>query len=311
MSTNTGNGDEVLDLDQRWVEGVYDQLGKLEVELDPDPLVYGPKRLNGKVAGARNMLRSCEQLFLQISQDLHRFSRALRIAQTKLKLAKDYLFTNDPETRAGRNVADRESIAAMKLQAQIQEVSRLENGTEDLNALMSVVKAKRADLRDLQGRLRDQIRLCQEEIGLGTRWGSRTINAPDLDPDSSPRADVEELDKILQAVEGEIHLAVAMDPEEDDDETDEAPVLAPVRVAPPVQPAKPLPAPVPEDTESLDDLWEDSDSSLPEATVTSSEVDAFLNGMEDDAPPKSQPKKSAWPVASSEDEIDALLSSFD
>ena len=37
---------------------------------------------------------------------------------------------------------------------------------------MTVVKAKRDDLKDILGRIRDQLKLCQEEIGLGSRWGS-------------------------------------------------------------------------------------------------------------------------------------------
>ena len=38
---------------------------------------------------------------------------------------------------------------------------------------MAVIKSRRTDLKDVQGRLRDQLRLCQEETGLGAKWGSR------------------------------------------------------------------------------------------------------------------------------------------
>ena len=60
---------------------------------------------------------------------------------------------------------------------------------EDLEALMTVIKSKRADLKDIQGRIKDQINLCREEIGLGGRWGSKPppgIIAPDLEQAPSP-----------------------------------------------------------------------------------------------------------------------------
>jgi len=51
MSKDKGQGSD-LTLDQKWVDGVYEKLGTLEVTLDPDPLIFGPKRLNAKLASA-------------------------------------------------------------------------------------------------------------------------------------------------------------------------------------------------------------------------------------------------------------------
>ena len=107
-----------------------------------------------------------------------------------LDLEKKNLFTNDPEVRAGRNFADREAIAVMQLRAQVEELSSLEGVLDDLDSLVAVIRAKRSDLRDVQARLRDQMRLCQEEIGLGGRWGSKTPAGkvpPSLD--NSPSAE--------------------------------------------------------------------------------------------------------------------------
>jgi len=44
-----------------------------------------------------------------------------------------------------------------------------------LEDLIKVIKAKRTDLKDLQGRIRDQHKLCQEQIGLGQRWGGKSV----------------------------------------------------------------------------------------------------------------------------------------
>lgn len=191
-------------------DSIYNELAGLSVSLDPDPLAFGPKRLNNKVADVRRMLDRCERLFLDVSQRMHRTRRAHRIAETELDLAKKDLYANDPVTRSGRSVADREAIATGKLEKQVRAVRDLDTSVLDLDAVITVVKAKRTDLKDTEGRLRDQIRLCQEEIGLGSRWGSRVPDANDL-PDRPTGVNVESLDDIetlIGRVDGEIQLGL-------------------------------------------------------------------------------------------------------
>lgn len=187
----------------------YNELKGLYVELDNDPLLFGPKRLNGKVAAVRRALDRCERIFLDLAQRLHAVRRALRIAAADYDLAKKDLLANDPATRAGRAVSERDAIATGKLLPEVRKVQYLESQVEDLEAVLVVVKVRRTDLKDTESRLRDQVRLCAEEIGLGSRWGSRVPNAPEL-----PAAVV--VPDILKAVEeilahagaeGEIHLA--------------------------------------------------------------------------------------------------------
>ena len=128
-------------------------------------------------------------MYLQVSKNIQRCRAAHRSAQTALDLAKKNLLANDPETRAGRNLATQDAIASIKLREEVEEVEKLTSALEDIDALLAVIKSKRADLRDIQGRIRDQIKLCQEEIGLGGRWGSKPppgkSSPPSLDQESS------------------------------------------------------------------------------------------------------------------------------
>lgn len=162
-------------LDPSHVEGLYTSLGAMQVDLDADPLEIGPKRLNGKIAECRGMLSRCEKIFLDVSQHLHRYKRAHRAASADFKLRMRDLLTNDPEVRMGRNVTDREAVAANKMRTEAEEIDRLNANVEDLEAVLTVVRAKRADLKDIQGRLKDQLKVCQEEISLGGRWGKSLI----------------------------------------------------------------------------------------------------------------------------------------
>lgn len=185
------------------IESIYAVLLEMEVELDADPLQFGPKRLNRKVAEARGMLTECEGLYLKVSLWLQKYRSAHRTLELEIDIQKKHLFANDPEVRAGRNVADREALATMRLQDQVREISSVAKAQENLEYLITAIKSKKADLKDVQGRLRDQIKLCQEEIGLGQRWGSKPapgIKAPNLD--EAPNVDRQTLKDLHEMFTG-------------------------------------------------------------------------------------------------------------
>ena len=189
-------------VDEARIRSTFGELENMELKLDDDPLVYGPKRLNGKVSQTRALLTRCERIYLQVSLDLALYKRSHQSEQLDFDLQKQDLFSNDPEVRSGRNVADREALATMKLRGQRERIMQFEIAIQDLELIMSVVKAKRADLRDIQSRLKDQINLCREEIGLGDKWGSRAhpgTAAPDLK--AAPKTDPEALAALQDLVQ--------------------------------------------------------------------------------------------------------------
>jgi hypothetical protein len=185
------------------IDSIFSLLSEMEVGLDSDPLQFGPKRLNGKVAKARKMLTECEGVFLRVSQWLQKYRHAHRTLEVEFDIEKKHLFANDPEVRAGRNVADRDALAIMKMRDQYRLLSQTAQTQSDLEAMLTVIKAKRSDLRDVQSRIRDQIKLCQEEIGLGSRWWSKPppgTLAPDLD--TAPNVDKQTLKDLHEMFTG-------------------------------------------------------------------------------------------------------------
>lgn len=175
--------DTIPSIPDSYIERVFDKISEMTVELDNDPIELGPKRLNNKVAEARGHLSDCESLFIEVSRLLQKFKSAHRTLQTEFDIDKKDLFANDPEVRALPHVTDREALATMKLRNQVREMEAVARNIPDLESLITIIKAKRTDLKDLQSRLRDQIKLCQEEISLGSRWGSKPppgAKTPDL-----------------------------------------------------------------------------------------------------------------------------------
>jgi len=229
-------------VDDGYTKRVFDDLSKMDVDLDPDPLIYGPKRLQKKIAACRKHLTRCQQMFLQLSDDLHRFIRTHRQERLAFDLNVQDLFANDPETRSGRNVRDREAIAASKLRPERERIMFLEASIQDLETVLTVVKAKREDLKDILGRIRDQYKLCQEEIGLGSRWGTTPPpgeTTPDID--RTPRVNTEALRQFQEDPLFGSDLEKFVASELGDDDTDAVPKI--VEVPKPQPPKAPVKAP--------------------------------------------------------------------
>ena len=261
-------------VDSDAVDSIFSLLSAMEMELDADPLQYGPKRLNGKVAKARRMLTECEGIFLKVSHWLQKYRSAHRTLDVELDLEKKYLYANDPEVRAGRNVADREALATIKLKEKAVALSQVAQTQSELEAVLTVIKAKRADLKDVQGRIRDQMTLCQEEIGLGGRWGAKPppgTTAPDLD--ASPSVEKKTLKDLHQMFTG----SYVTEPD-----------LA--QAAPPVEPS--TPEPVDDTTESGEGAVPESEVDSLETSGTDADVDSYLDSIESPTPPPKQDLES-------------------
>ena len=256
------------------VDALYVRLEGLAVALDNDPLAYGPKRLQEKTAQCRAHLTTVERMFLDVSRRLHALRRDLRAKKSALELATKFLYAEDPEVRAGRNIADRDAFAAIKLKPEWMAVHTGEQVVGDLEAVMHVIKAKRSDLRDTQGRIRDQVRLCGQELELGGRWGTKRPNAPDLEPGQGV-ATGEDVQDVLDLIEdvggaaGEIHLPPLTD-DTDEPELDEE-AEAPAAAAEEAE----VPAAVAEET--------------PAETPWSNPTEVDLDGLDDEPAPAEEP----------------------
>ena len=168
-------------IEQAYIDRIYARLTEMDVELDADPIEFGPSRLNHKVSEVRGFLSSTEKIFMEVSHNLQKFKRELLIKQTEYNIEQTQLIANDPHVRSGRSQKEREALAATRLVHIQTKINDLTLSTHDLEDLMTVIKAKRTDLKDLQGRLRDQLKLCQEQIALGQRWGSKTFTSKTFD----------------------------------------------------------------------------------------------------------------------------------
>lgn len=161
---------------QEYIDRIYTKLSEMDVQLDADPIEFGPSRLNYKVSEVRGFLSATEKIFMEVSHNQQKLKRSLLVKQTEYTLEQTQLIANDPHVRSGRSQKEREALAATRLVHIQSKINDFSLSVHDLEDLLVVIKAKRSDLKDIQGRLRDQLKLCQEQIALGQRWGSKSFN---------------------------------------------------------------------------------------------------------------------------------------
>lgn len=310
----------VVDLDRITV--TYTELKKMEVKLDPNPIEYGPKRFNNKIAQVRAMLNRVEQIFLQTSEDLHYFQRIINAKRTLYELEKRDLMINDPKCRVGRSQGEREALADVQLRDDLESLATLELAAQDLETLMVSIKSRRTDLKNAQSRMRDQMKLLEHDLSMGARWGSNS------DSGLSAASGTQELDALLIAVDQD------MDITDDEDEEDETETVSETETEEaegeeivvddanddPAPHAEPLPVLVfgeegsdeePEEPEASDDgliPTEDAEGTLPEKENSQESVEGFLDALDQIENEESETSEEV-PVAADQG-IDDLLASF-
>lgn len=333
-----------VDLDR--IRSTYSELKKMQVHLDPNPIEYGPKRFNNRIARVRAMLNRVDQIFLQTSEDLHYFQRVINAKKTFYELEKRELMVNDPRCRVGRSQQEREALADVQLRSLIEEIVGLEQAAHDLETVMVSIKSKRSDLKDAQTRMRDQMKLIEHDISMGARWGSNAS----LTPEASA---ANELEDVLAVMDNDMGVSDEEDEEEEEEgeeaegeeaveEEETPPEPNPPKKAKPKQAkTKTKPEPEPEEGDSLLDFLDQSSEgsshttneepvlvfgekdnpspeeidilgnaeakSLPDADHTQEAADTFLEELDPDAEDSADGE-----VSSTEDAlgIDDLIASF-
>jgi hypothetical protein len=192
------------------IRQTYAELKRMEVKLDPNPIEYGPQRFNNRIAQVRSMLNRVDQIFLQVSEDLHIFKRIINAKRTLYEFEKRELMVNDPRCRVGRSQGEREALADVQLRETLEELADLEGAAHDLETLMISIKSKRTDLKDAQSRMRDQMKMIEHDIGMGARWGNNP--APAL------TSNVSEINSMLADVDSGLGISDDEDEVEEDEE---------------------------------------------------------------------------------------------
>lgn len=310
----------VVDMDR--IRSIFAELKKMQVKLDPNPIEYGPKRFNNRIAQVRALLNRVEQIFLQTAEDLHIFKRLINAKRTLYEFDKRELMINDPKCRVGRSQGEREALADIQLRDQLEELATLELAAHDLETVMISIKSKRTDLKDAQGRMRDQLKMIEHDLGMGARWGNNA-------PPSSAAQSVNEIHSLLDQMDAESGVSDDEDDEDEaeeeeteDEETEEEPVIVEDAHHDPAPHVDPEPVLTfgeePEEEEAAADdseeliPTEDAEGSFPEtdSEEPDAEVDDFLDSLGALGDDEEEDKTAESAAESEAPGIDDLIASF-
>lgn len=212
------------------VDRVFGELQEMDVKLDADPLGGGPSRLQKKIASVRNFLNRIQKWFQMFSHKEHLLKRSLRASEASYNLKVADLLAHDPDVKLCRSMKDREAVAQIKLKDEFLGKLRLSDAVFETSGVLAAIKVKERDLKDTSARLRDQMRLCQDELSLGRRWGSKIPDSHfELKEDKGVTAALEdEIDmtlidlvgKEVREQESEVSVRADLEEEEDEEEDD-------------------------------------------------------------------------------------------
>lgn len=160
---------------KEYLDKIYEALGEMIVVLDSDPLTLGPKTLNEKIAKVGNYRTEVSHLQTQVSKLLQERKRAYRVLKFELDRKVNSLAIEDDIISSLKTRKERVAAARKKFKDLSSNVQLLESAVEDLSDLMSILKIKRADLKDTETRLKEQIQMCKEERILGSQWGKGPV----------------------------------------------------------------------------------------------------------------------------------------
>jgi hypothetical protein len=172
-------------MNEEEVNAIYEEVMAMTMNLDPDPIRYGPESLQDKNASVQNFLSRLERISMNVNHKYHIAQRSrLRKSQILEMRTKD-LIANDEHVRSGASIKDRTARAHMILRDEVEEVDALDLMLGDCELVLKVLNTKRNELKNLQQRIKDQFKMVQEEIALGGRWGRPRMGFADVNATDS------------------------------------------------------------------------------------------------------------------------------
>lgn len=164
-------------IDREYLDTLSKRMISVRVDLDPDPLNQGPTVLNEKIAETANQLTKVRNIQAKLEHNLLLVKRQERVVGKMLELKINDLIVNDPMIKPLKSQKDRDAAARLALQDAVDNHSRYLDAIFEVESVMEVAKLKTSELRDVSRSLKDQMRMCQEEIKLGGRWGKTPTKA--------------------------------------------------------------------------------------------------------------------------------------
>jgi len=188
---------KLLVVDEDWLDRSYKSMEGFTVELDPNPIEFGPGRIVEKIHQLRNFQNRVRDMDLQASRDLSRVRRLKSHLEASYNAHRDHLLSTNLNVRVQKSAGDRVAMVNVHLPNLVQALEGLKIQEQQLVGFLAAVKTTTSNLRDTDRQINAQIRLVGQEISLGAQWMSGGM----IDPKTRGVQDKIEFDMDFSAFE--------------------------------------------------------------------------------------------------------------
>lgn len=158
------------------IETIYDELGRLIVELAPDPSALGPNYLQDLISKTRGYLNKTSLFLHEIHREGHHLERELAALEAAYELSADELLASDSRVSPLRlpNIDDRKAMVNMLLREERVKIQDLKRRIRELNFVEKAVKHRHKELDNTVSSIRMQKSLIDSELRTGSFYGDET-----------------------------------------------------------------------------------------------------------------------------------------
>lgn len=217
------------------VAEVYDELAKLVVELDSDPVARGPGYLQDLIAKVRGYLNHVSIYVQEAHRERHDRERELDALQAAFDVESDRMLSEDKRVARQPNIADRTAMINLILGDERREIDQVKRELRSLGHVEKAVKHRQKELDNTMSAIRLQRSLIQAEIRTGSfygdeseksrgdAWKKKSAPADDEDVDE---LDDDELSELMAAAEKQItdEAAAESEPAAESTESEDGPL---------------------------------------------------------------------------------------
>jgi hypothetical protein len=161
-------------MNEERIAEVYDELGKLIVELDPDPVARGPAYLQDLISKVRGYLNHVSVYVQEVHRERHDLERHRDGLQAAFDVEADRLLSEDKRVNRQPSIDDRKAMINLLLTDEKREIQAVERELRSLGHVEKAVRHRQKELESTMSAIRLQRGLIQDEIRTGSFYGDET-----------------------------------------------------------------------------------------------------------------------------------------
>jgi len=199
-------------MNEQRVAEIYDELAKLVVELDPDPVSRGPAYLLDLISKVRGYLNHVSVYVQEAHRERHNLERRKDALQAAFDVEADRLLAEDGRVKRQPSIDDRKAMINLILTDERREIEQVGRELRSLGHVEKAVRHRQKELESTMSQIRLQRSLITAELRTGSFYGDESDKSrgdawtkkATSEPDDIDELDEDELAGLLAQAEEQL-----------------------------------------------------------------------------------------------------------